>query len=172
MLSRTKPRRSEDDVSQVKDPELRGRKLNRALPAAIAACVLGCTGAALAANQIKGAYYSGQLAAPRTSYLVSFKVSPNDKRVTGLRISNTPFYCSGGGRAIPVSFTDATISKAGTFKSAGKYVIVEGPLKGQLGTKLEITGKFGKGGSEQGTVTSTYPKTAKCDGKSSYTTKG
>ncbi len=159
-------------MSQARGLELGGHKLSRALPAAIAACVLGCTGVALAASQIKGASYSGSLAAPRSSYAVSFKVSASGKRVTGLRISSTPFYCQGGGRPTPVSFAGATISKAGTFTSTGRYVIKEGPLKGQAGTKLKITGKFAKGGSERGTVTSTYPKTASCDGKSSYTTKG
>jgi hypothetical protein len=150
--------------------QVRGRKTQRAVLAAIAVGVLGCTGAALAANQIKGAAYSGQLAAPRTSYLVSFKVSANGERVTALKISSTPFYCQGGGPPTPVSFASATVSKTGTFTSTGRYVISEGPLKGQVGTKLKITGKFGKHDSEQGTVTSTFVKTSSCSGKSSYTT--
>jgi hypothetical protein len=158
--------RSEDDVSQV-----RGRRAHRTLLAAVAVGVLACASAALAAPAVKGGSYSGQLAAPRSAYLVSFKVSASGKQVTGLKISNTPFYCPGGGRPIPVHFANATISKAGTFTSTGKYVIVEGPLEGQVGTKLAITGKFAKGGAEQGTVTSTYPKTPKCNGKSSYTTE-
>lgn len=152
--------------------QVRGRKAHRVLLVAIAVGALGYTGVALAANQVKGASYSGALASPRSSYLVSFKVSASGKQVTALKISNTPFYCSGGGRPVPVSFASATISKAGTFTSTGKYVIVEGPLKGQVGTKLEITGRFGKHGSEQGTLVSTYPKTPSCNGKSSYTTKG
>jgi hypothetical protein len=152
--------------------QVRGRKAQRALLLAIAVGVLGCTGVALATtNQIKGARYSGQLAAPRTSYLVSFKVSANGKRVTALKINSTPFYCQGGGPPTPVSFASATVSKTGTFTSTGKYVISEGPLKGQVGTKLKITGKFGKQGSEQGTVTSTFKKTSSCSGKSSYTTR-
>jgi hypothetical protein len=151
--------------------QVRSRKAQRALLVAIAVGVLGYTGVALAANQIKGAGYSGQLAAPRTSYLVSFKVSASGKKVTALKISNAPFYCSGGGRPTPVSFASASISKAGTFTSTGKYVIVEGPLKGQVGTKLELTGKFVKGGGERGTLTSTYPKTSSCNGKTTYTTK-
>jgi hypothetical protein len=152
--------------------QVRGRKAQRALLLAVAVGALGYTGVALAAtNQIKGAGYSGQLAAPRTSYLVSFKVSASGKRVTALKISNTPFYCQGGGRPTPVSFPSATISKAGTFTSNGKYLILEGPLKGQVGAKLKLTGKFGKQGSEQGTLTSTYSKTSSCSGKSSYTTK-
>jgi hypothetical protein len=150
--------------------QVRGRRAHRTPLAAVAVGVLACASTALAAAPVKGGSYSGQLAAPRSAYLVSFKVSANGKQVTGLKISNTPFYCQGGGPPIPVHFANATISKAGTFTSTGKYVIVEGPLKGQVGTKLEITGKFAKGGAEQGTVTSTFLKTAKCSGKSSYTT--
>jgi hypothetical protein len=161
------PQRSEDDVSQV-----RGLKAHRVLLTAIVVAALGYSGVALAASQVKGASYSGALVAPRSDYLVSFKVSATGKQVTGLTISNTPFYCSGGGRPVPVRFASATIAKAGTFTSTGKYVIDEGPLKGQVGTKLKITGRFGKHGSEQGTVTSTYPKSPSCNGKSSYTTKG
>jgi hypothetical protein len=142
------------------------------LVAVLVVGVLGWTGEALAASQIKGASYSGQLAAPRSEFTVNFKVSADGKRVTDLRIDNTPFYCSGGGRAIPVNFASAAISKAGTFTSTGKYVIEEGPFKGQVGTRLKLTGKFAKGGGEQGTLTSTYPKTSSCNGKSSYTTKG
>lgn len=148
-----------------------GVRSNGALIAAVAVGMLGFTGAALAANQVKGAKYSGQLAAPRTSYLVSFRVSTNGKQVTGLKISNTPFYCSGGGRPVPVSFAKATISPQGRFTSTGTYVIVEGPLKGQVGTRLTITGRFAKGGKEQGVITSTYPKARACNGKSSYTAK-
>jgi hypothetical protein len=158
--------RSEDDVSQS-----RGRRAHRTLLAAVAIGGLTCASAALAATPVKGGGYSGQLAAPRSAYLVSFKVAASGKQVTGLKISNTPFYCPGGGPPIPVHFANATISKAGTFTSTGKYVIVEGPLKGQVGTKLKITGKFTEGAAEQGTVTSTFPKTPKCSGKSSYTTK-
>jgi hypothetical protein len=142
-----------------------------ALIAAVAVGVLGFTGAALAANAVRGAAYGGQLSAPRTSYLVSFKVSANGKQVTGLAISNTPFYCGGGGPPVPVRFANATISRSGTFTSGGRYVITEGPLKGQIGTKLTITGKFGTGGTEQGAVTSSYPKSPVCNGKTSYTTK-
>ena len=151
--------------------QARGPRVHRTLLVAVAVGVLACASAAVAASPIEGGSYSGQLAAPRSAYLVSFKVSASGKQVTGLKISNTPFYCQGGGRPIPVHFANAAISKAGTFTSTGKYVIVEGPLKGQVGTKLEITGKFAAGGAEQGTVTSTFVKTPACSGKSSYTTK-
>jgi hypothetical protein len=144
---------------------------NGAMVAAVAVGVLGLAGVALASNQVKGARYSGQLAPPKTAFVVSFKVSGNGKRVTGLTISDTPFYCEGGGRATPVAFANASISKSGAFTSTGKYTIPEGPYKGQTETLLKITGKFTKGGKEQGTVTSTYPKSPTCSGKSSYATK-
>jgi hypothetical protein len=128
--------------------------------------------AALAAGQVKGGSYKGGLVPSKQEIVVSFKVSSSGKQVTALEISNTPLYCSGGGKPTPVHFKNASISRQGGFSSTGEYVILEGPLKGQVGTKLKITGKFHKGGSETGTLTTTYlgvPNT--CGGKSSYTTK-
>ena len=49
--------------------------------------------------------------------------------------------------------------------------ISEGPKKGQVGTKLKITGKFLKGRGEQGTITTTYVGFPNCSGKSTYSTK-
>jgi hypothetical protein len=145
------------------------RKANGAV-AAVVLGVLACAGIAAAAGKVAGGSYTGALAAPKTAYVVSFKVSSNGKKVTGLGINSTPFYCSGGGPPTPVKFANASISKAGTFTSAGKYVIAVGPFKGQVETQLKITGKFGKNGTERGTLTSTYPKATACTGKSSYTT--
>ncbi|HEV7939141.1 MAG TPA: hypothetical protein VGP18_14105, partial [Solirubrobacteraceae bacterium] len=93
------------------------------------------------------------------------------KTVTALTASNTPLYCEGGGRPTPVRFKRATISSNGTFTSTGQYVISEGPKKGQVGTKLKITGKFLKGKAEQGTITTTYVGFPNCSGKSAYSTK-
>lgn len=134
--------------------------------------VAGYTGVAPAASHVKSGSYSGALAAPKSFVTIKFKVSGSGKKVTGLAISDTPFYCQGGGRAIPVRFANATISKSGSFTSTGKFVIKEGPFKGQLSTKLKIMGKFGPGGTEHGTLTSTWTKAPQCTGKSSYTTKG
>jgi hypothetical protein len=138
---------------------------------AVALGALGCTGAALAADRVASGSYSGSLIPASRDIVVSFKVSAGGKRVTGLTTNNMPLYCEGGGPAVPIHFASAAISKQGTFTSTGKYVIAIGPLKGQLGTKLKLTGKFGKDGSEQGTLTTTYIKTPKCSGKSSYSTK-
>jgi hypothetical protein len=136
----------------------------------VALAGLAVASAALGAVQVKGGSYKGSLIPSNDGVLVSFKVSAGGKQVTALTISNTPIYCSGGGRAIPIHFKDAAISGNGTFSSTGKYVIVEGPKKGQVGTRLKITGKFLKGKAERGTLTTTYVGIPSCGGKSSYTT--
>jgi hypothetical protein len=156
-------RRSENTMQQVR---LGGR--NSAVAAALALSALACTSAALATNQVKGASYKGAVA--KKPITVSLKVASSGKQVTGLAISNLPLYCSGGGPAIPVHFASALISSQGTFTSTGKYVIAEGHFKGQIEAKLKITGKFLKGGKEQGVLTTTFLKTPTCGGKSSYST--
>jgi len=123
------------------------------------------------ATVIKGGAYSGNLIPARDGVVVSFKVSPNGKKVTGLSISNIPLYCSGGGPPIPIHFNGASISSKGTFTSTGIYHNLEGPKKGQVGAKLKITGKFLKGGKEQGTLVTNYVGFASCSGKSPYSTK-
>lgn len=127
--------------------------------------------AALAANQVKGGSYKGNLLPMTHGISVSFKVSKSGKQVTSLTISNIPLYCSGGGPAIPIHFKNASISPAGTFTSSARYIIKIGPFKGQVGEKLKITGKFLKDRQEQGTLTTTYPKAHACGGKSPYTTR-
>jgi hypothetical protein len=137
----------------------------------VAVALLIVAGAALAASQVKGGSYKGALTPSRDGVVVSFKVSSSGKQVTALSVSNTPLYCSGGGPPTPVRFKNATISAGGTFSSSGQWVIKEGPKKGQVGTKLKITGKFLKGKTEQGTITTSYVGAASCGGKSSYKTK-
>lgn len=144
----------------------------KALPAACALTVaLIVVSVALAANVVKGGSYRGSLTPSRDGVLVSFKVSANGKAVTALSTSNVPLYCSGGGKPIPVRFKNASISGKGTFSSTGKYLILEGPKKGQVGANLTITGKFLKGAREQGTLTTSYVGFASCSGKSPYSTK-
>ncbi|HXQ00271.1 MAG TPA: hypothetical protein VN845_09445 [Solirubrobacteraceae bacterium] len=133
--------------------------------------VLLVASAALAANQVKGGTYTGALTPSRTGVTVSFKVSSSGKQVTSLTIGNTPLYCEGGGRPTPVHFRNATISSKGTFASTGQYVIGEGPKKGQVGTKLKITGTFLKGKAERGALTTNYVGFSNCSGKSAYSAK-
>jgi hypothetical protein len=122
-------------------------------------------------SQVKGGSYSGGLIPASRGIRVSFKVSKDGRSVTALTISNTPLYCEGGGPATPIRFKNASISSNGTFKSTGRYVIAVGPLKGEVGTRLAINGRFLKGRREQGVLTTTYLKAPTCSGKSSYTTR-
>jgi hypothetical protein len=147
------------------------RKLKGIVAIAAMLLVPACmTTAALAAGQLKGGSYKGALLPATRAISVSFRVSQSGKQVTALSISNIPIYCSGGGPAIPIHFKNASISSKGTFASSARYVIEVGPLKGQVGEQMKITGKFLKGKREQGTLTTTYPKAAACGGKSPYTT--
>lgn len=146
-------------------------KYNALFATCAAVALLVAASAALAAGQVRGGSYKGSLMPTRDGVVVSFKVSPSGKQVTALSVSNTPLYCSGGGPPTPVRFKSASISAAGTFSSTGQWVIEEGPKKGQVGTKLKISGKFLKGGAEQGTIATSYVGSPSCGGKSSYKTK-
>jgi hypothetical protein len=117
----------------------------------------------------KGGSYHGTLAAPRTGIAVTFKVSADGRKVTSLKISSTPIYCSGGGRFTPFTFKAASITN-GKFKAAGKQTISEGPQKGKIGAKLSITGKFGKRGTESGKLAISWVYSPTCSGTSAYTT--
>jgi hypothetical protein len=165
--------------SCVKHPErsqMSGKRISSAV-VVVAALASGAVGAAFAAKPkspvVKGGSYSGTLAAPRTSFTVSFKVSKNGKQVTALKTNNIPFYCSGGGPAVPIAFKDAAIAKAATFTSTGVQIISSGPKKGQKGATLTITGRFLAGGKESGKITTTFPKSigSSCSGASRYSTK-
>lgn len=137
----------------------------------IPAFALVLVATALAATPVKGGSYAGALAAPRTDIHVTFKVSTSGTQVTGLKTSNLPLYCQGGGPATPIHFKKAAISRTGTFTSTGKQIISSGPLKGQTGATLTITGRFLKGRRESGKIKTTYSKSPSCSGSSTYTTK-
>ena len=141
-----------------------------ALGLAVAALAAG-PAAAVAAAPEKGASYKGTLTAPRTSIKVSLAVSADGRKITKLRISNIPLFCSGGGPPVPITFKAAKTSIAGTFTSTGVQHITSGPHKGQLGARLSITGKFGAGGSEHGAVTVKFPTAKSCDGTTTYSTR-
>jgi hypothetical protein len=146
---------------------IRGPAVATALTTLLAATTFATV--AFAAHPVKGGTYSGSLLPATKLVTVSFKVSKSGTRVTALLLSNVPLYCSGGGPAIPVKFHAATVSKSGAFSSTATVVIMVGPLKGQVGEKLTITGKFSKAG-EHGTVKTRYVKAPSCGGESSYST--
>lgn len=129
------------------------------------------TPAALAVAPKKGRTYRGALAAPRNTIVVSFKVSASGSKVTGLRISTLPLYCSGGGPAVPISLKPTVITAKGTFKSTGTQTISSGPFKGQIGARLSITGTFIAGGKERGKLSVAYTKAPTCSGSSAYKTQ-
>ncbi len=124
---------------------------------------------AIAVAPKKGGSYHGTLAAPRAGIAVTFKVSANGRKVSALKVSTMPLYCSGGGPLVPITFKTASITE-GKFKSTGKQTITGGPQKGKIGARLSITGKFGKGGTEAGKLTITYVYAPTCGGTSAYTT--
>jgi hypothetical protein len=142
---------------------------SRILLAAALLAALLATPAAIAAAPKKGGSYRGTLAAPRTSIAVTFKVSASGRKVSALKISNMPLYCSGGGPAVPITFKPASIAK-GKFKSTAKQTISAGPSKGQTGATLSITGKFASHGKQSGKLTIKYPNAPACGGTSTYTT--
>jgi hypothetical protein len=128
------------------------------------------TGVALAANPLKGATYSGTFTG-EVYNTISFKVSSNGKKVSGFNIPSPPVGCQGGAFGSSTGGT-ATVSKKGTFKVTLNMVFA--PQKKTNGTVL-VTGKFGKHGSESGTLSSTFTGkdfTTSCDATKSYSTKG
>jgi hypothetical protein len=139
-------------------------------PLAIVAMLLGAA-VALAASPVKGAKYRGTFRAGFDLPTVTFKVSSNGKKVTNLRATDAGLYCTGGGQVTPIKFKDASISPAGKFSSTGTFRLTFGPFKGQIGTRVSITGTFKAGGKESGKMKSTLVKApARCSGTSGYST--
>jgi hypothetical protein len=131
---------------------------------------LAVAGVALA-KPLAGRTYKGALGKPLGSIAVAIKVSSTGKRVTSVRISNIPLYCSGGGEAIPVTLKGGAISRSGKFTSTGSNKIKIGPLKGKVGERFKMTGTFGTHGHESGKLTTTYPINPVCGGSTRYSTK-
>src|ERR1700683_4478093 len=76
---------------------------------------------ALAAAPVKGGSYAGAYKG-RPTDTISFKVSSNGKKLTGLYVS-TPFKCSGGCGGVPAGTGgSAKITKKGTFKATIKLI--------------------------------------------------
>ncbi|HEV7941762.1 MAG TPA: hypothetical protein VGP17_03035 [Solirubrobacteraceae bacterium] len=126
--------------------------------------------AAKAPKPLKGATYSGTFTG-EVYNTISFKVSSNGKKVSGFNIPSPPVGCQGGAFGSATGGT-ATVSKKGTFKVT--LNIVFAPQKKTNGTVL-VTGKFGKHGSESGTLSSTFTGkdfTTSCNATKSYSTKG
>jgi hypothetical protein len=114
-------------------------------------------GAALAANATPGATYTGHYQGHLIDE-ISFKVSPNGKKVTDLLV-DTPFKCNGGcGGVGRPNAGSANISKSGKFKAVLE-IVAPGPGAKAEGTDT-VTGTFGKHGQASGTVTSHFNRSS------------
>ena len=107
-------------------------------------------GVALAAKPVAGASYAGKTIVKYPA-AVSFKVSANGKRVTGLTVP-VVLGCQGGGIA-PAKPGSATITANGKFSAT---LFLRSPLGKVTPQKEIVTGTFGKRGHESGTIKSVF----------------
>lgn len=130
---------------------------------------LALTLTAAAAAAVSAGTYTGALAPPRAQVTVT--VSLSTRGVVHARISDIPLYCSSGGPAIPVKFPAAEVSRHGTFSASAVHRIGVGPLKGQVGERLKLTGHFTGPHTVSGTLMTANPIAPGCSGKSRFTAK-
>ncbi len=150
------------------------RRGHRALAVPILVLLsLAICAAAIAAQPLKGKTYAGTINQLFNGKVVnefpfSFSVSANGKKVKRFSLASVPIYCEGGGFG-GVSGGSATVTKAGTFKA--KLPIVFTPTHEHQGF-VTITGKFGKSGTESGSLSTEFAKASvkSCDGSSRYAT--
>jgi hypothetical protein len=142
---------------------------SRRWPAAAAAValVLAVTASALAAAPPSGTY-RGTLAPPRTDIKVSMKLAGT--HLTQIKISDVPLYCSGGGKPIPTSFPSTHLSATHAFTAHTTNRIKVGPLKGQVGERLTMSGRFTHG-KVSGTLKTVWPLAKSCGGRSAFSAK-
>jgi hypothetical protein len=140
---------------------------SRSLPLAVLALLL-VAAVAVAAKPVKGGTYAGTLtAAP--SETVTFKVSQNGKKVSGLKVSPfEPNTCGAGGPPPPQSSKPAKIRK-------GKFTatVIYKTTTGKVAARAKVTGTFVKGRREKGVVKTAFTdrSTKSCEAPFKYTTK-
>jgi hypothetical protein len=118
--------------------------------------------------KVKSGTYKGTLGAARTLYKVTLTVA--HAKLEKATLSNIPIYCSSGGPATPVKFAAAKISRGGQFSTHGNYLIKVGPLKGKVGEKLQMSGRFKSNGTVAGTLTTAFVLNGPhCTGKTTFT---
>jgi hypothetical protein len=128
--------------------------------------VLATAAAALAANPVKGAKYSGMINA-NGGLAISFKVSSTGKNVVKMSVPQPPIFCQGGGPPPPQDRAKpAPISSTGTFKETLQYV----SSTGSVIATLKVTGAFHAHRKESGKVTVSWSSTS-CNGSALYSTK-
>lgn len=131
-----------------------------------AAGVLASAGVALAANAIAGGSY--QSTAVSTGK-ISFKVSPNAKRVTNLDVS-TPVHCSGGCGGIASPSGGSARIRTNKFKVTLPFYFPPGSHSTE-GTDT-VTGRFLAGGTAKGTITSHFKHGTSSDRTVNWTATG
>jgi hypothetical protein len=110
-------------------------------------------GVAFASHAIVGGSYSGTYKGRPTAG-ITFKVSPNGKKVTRLTV-DTPFHCNGGcGGVASGGPGSARITSNGTFKVMLQLYFPPGSHSSE-GTDT-VTGKFLASGRAKGTVSSHF----------------
>lgn len=146
----------------------------RLVPAAtlLLLLALALAGAALAANPIKGATYSGRLK-PESGPIsdgtpISLAVSANGKKVT-VKMESFPLFCEGGGPPQVIRFKKVQVV-GGKFKATGTST-TEKQFGGGLTADATVSGKFLANGRERGSFEDSFPKLAECGGETSYSTK-
>ena len=128
--------------------------------------VLATAAAALAANPVKGAKYSGKIKA-NDGLAISFKVSSNGKDVVKMKVPQPPIFCQGGGPPPPQKpAKPALISSTGTFKETLQYV----SSTGSVVATLKVSGAFHADRKESGKVKVSW-SAASCNGSAPYSTK-
>ncbi len=132
--------------------------------ALVTAVCLACAGSALAT--FSQGSYTGTLAKPRTAITIAITLHGGRARA---HISDVPLYCSGGGPAQPVSFGAAKVARRGTFTAKAVNRIKVGPLKGKVGERLTLTGRFAAHGKVSGKLATVYPDAKTCGGTSRFT---
>jgi hypothetical protein len=146
------------------------RVTRRALPALAAVAslaLLSATAVASSTVKVKSGTYKGTLTAPRTLYKVTLTVA--HAKLEKATLSNIPFYCSSGGPATPVKFAAAKISHSGQFSTQGNYLIKLGPLKGKVGEKMQMSGRFKSNGTVAGTLRTAFVlNDPHCTGKTTF----
>jgi hypothetical protein len=144
-------------------PSLRSRRATRLTAAALAAASLLVAAApALGAKPVKGATYNGTI--KQGSIPLLFKVNKKGTKVTGIKPSNLPLFCQGGGPPSVIKFNTARITRKGTFSTTGTE-----STGGTVFAQAKISGKFTANGGAKGSLKVTYLKASSCSGKTTYT---
>jgi hypothetical protein len=133
----------------------------------VALIAVVAVGTATAAVQ-KGAKYSGFVTPSASGITISWKVSSSGRKVTGIKLSDVPLFCEGGGEPIVAKFKSAKVEKS-AFTSTASADFTSGPNQGQPQYRLKLKGRFTRTKNATGTiVVDWFGADKSCDGKSTF----